>query len=92
MYLSAVHNVCGRGSQRLRMRPRTTHRAAEHDEAMECFVSLDAQTNPPAGRGTASRKDARMCLLSAKSAELVPALLRGVGRSQRLLVGAAPAP
>jgi hypothetical protein len=36
-------------SRRLRMRPRTTHRAAERGQAMECFVSLGAQTNPPAG-------------------------------------------
>ena len=33
------------------------HSAAERGQAMECFVSLGAQTNPPTGRNTVSRKD-----------------------------------
>ena len=40
---------CRVRSWRLRTRPRTTHRAAERGQAMECFVSLGAQKNPPAG-------------------------------------------
>src|SRR5450830_885589 len=52
---------CRVRSWKLRARPRTTHRAAERGQAMECFVSLGAQTNPPAGSLHGSEKKRRKC-------------------------------
>jgi hypothetical protein len=54
-------------------------RAAERGQAVECFVSLRAQTNPLTGRGTVSSKRVLVCLDS------VPNLHRRRIREARLV-------
>src|SRR5450830_1136887 len=68
-----------------RTRPRTTYRAAERGQTMECFVSLGAQTNPPAGRSTVSRKCARVVPSSRQIGSASETLVGcGLSRAARL--------
>ena len=57
-------------SWRLRMRPRTTYRAAERGQWVECFVSLRAQTSHGARNGI-EKMHKWMCRIRANCVELV---------------------